>query len=216
MQRTRIKICGITRPEDALSAALGGADAIGMVFYSASPRAVDADQASRIMRSLPPFVTTVGVFVDPDPDEVRSILRRVDLDLLQFHGAEAPEFCAGFDRCYIKAVRVRPGVDIPAIEKEHAGAVALLLDTYTEDSVGGTGREFDWGLIPSGLRKPVILAGGLTAENVGAAIRRASPFAVDVSGGVEAEKGRKDPGRISAFVAAVAEAGSHRFASDPA
>ena len=213
LHRVRIKICGITRPEDAISAARAGADAIGMVFHAASPRAVDAEQAACIVQSLPPLVTCVGVFVDPDPDQVHAVLRRVPLELLQFHGLEAPEFCSSFDRRYIKAVRMQPGIDILGMERKHAAAAALLLDSHAPDRAGGTGREFDWDLIPSGLRKPVILAGGLTAANVGAAIRRVNPFGVDVSGGVEAEKGRKDPARLSAFVAAVAEAGMRGFTS---
>ena len=206
MRRTRIKICGITRPEDAISAVEAGADAIGMVFHAASPRAIDAERALRIIDSLPPLVAKVGVFVDPDPDDLRALLRRVPLDLLQFQGDETPEFCNGFDRPYIKAVRVRAGVSIVDLERRHPAAAGLLLDSFAADIAGGTGREFDWGLIPRDLQKPVILAGGLTAENVGVAIRQVRPYAVDVSGGVESEKGRKDPARIFAFSAAVADA----------
>ena len=206
MERVRIKICGITRPEDAISAAQAGVDAIGLVFYEKSPRRVDAVTAMAIIKSLPPFICKVGLFVDADADTVLAILREVPLDLLQFHGNEPSGYCRGFGKPYLKAVRMRAGLDIGEVEKNHHEAVALLLDTHVVDSAGGTGQTFAWELIPMGLRKPVILAGGLDAGNVGKAIRQAHPYAVDVSSGVESAKGIKDMRKIAAFVRAVGDA----------
>lgn len=205
--RVRIKICGITRLQDGSGVVRAGADAIGFVFFPSSPRMIDAEQASWIARGLPPFLTKVGVFANPEPDEVHSILRCVPLDLLQFHGDESPELCDSFQRSYVKAVRVHPGVNISEYEERYPMAAALLLDTHVAEKVGGTGLEFDWRLIPPVLQKPLILAGGLTAANVGAAIRQVKPFAVDVSSGVESAPGVKDPAKISEFVTAVARAG---------
>lgn len=203
--RTRAKICGITRVEDALAAVAGGADAIGLVFYARSPRHVSVERAVEIVASLPPFVDAVGLFVDAEPAEVRSVLQRVRLDLLQFHGDETPSYCQAFDFPCIKAVRVRPGLNLLQYASDFAFARALLLDAYQEGVAGGTGRTFDWGLIPSNLPKPVILAGGLDAGNVAEAIRRVRPYAVDVSGGVEREKGIKDADKIAAFMRGVFE-----------
>jgi phosphoribosylanthranilate isomerase len=197
---TRIKICGITRAEDARTVAASGADAIGLVFYAKSPRHVSAEQAARLAAALPPFVTTVGLFVDAEPAFVREVLAAVPLDVLQFHGDETPEYCAQFGRPYLKAIRVKTGVDLVECAARYAGAQALLLDAYVAGVPGGTGATFDWGLIPRDLPLPVILSGGLDAENVARAIERVRPYAVDVSSGVEAGKGIKDAAKVAAFV----------------
>jgi phosphoribosylanthranilate isomerase len=199
----RSKICGITRVEDALAAVEAGADAIGLVFYARSPRAVDVAQARLILDALPPFVTTVGLFVDMPRASLLELLEQVPLDLLQFHGDESAPSCESFARPYIKALRVRPGEDVAAAVAPYAGARGILLDTFVEGIPGGTGAAFDWSLVPADLEKPVILAGGLTADNVAAAIRQVRPYAVDVSGGVEAAKGIKDAEKIRAFLQAV-------------
>lgn len=203
MSAVRSKICGITRIEDALAAVEAGADAIGLVFYAKSPRAVTVVQAREIVAALPPFVTTVGLFVNASRCELGEILEGVPLDLLQFHGDETPAECAGYHRPWIKALRVRPGDDLEAACQLYAGAQGILLDTFVAGVPGGTGEAFDWSLVPARLSKPIILAGGLSAANVGEAIARVRPYAVDVSGGVEAAKGIKDPDRIAAFMAAV-------------
>lgn len=202
MSAVRSKICGITRVEDALAAAAAGADAIGLVFYAKSPRAVSVEQARQIIAALPPFVTTVGLFVDVERDELRQILAQVPLDILQFHGDESAEQCEGHGRPYIKALRVKAGDDVAAQVARYPGAAGVLLDTFVEGVPGGTGLAFDWSLVPAGLSKPVILAGGLTPENVAAAIARVRPYAVDVSGGVESAKGIKDADKIRAFIRA--------------
>ena len=204
MPAVRSKICGITRIEDALAAAEAGADAIGLVFYAKSPRAVSVQQAREIIRALPPFVTTVGLFVNASRCELSEILEAVPLDLLQFHGDETPADCEGYNRPYIKALRVRPGDDLEAACKLYASASGILLDTYVAGVPGGTGETFDWALVPARLSKPVILAGGLSPANVAQAIARVKPWAVDVSGGVEQAKGIKDHARIRAFIDACA------------
>ena len=203
MSVVRSKICGITRVEDALAAVDAGADAIGLVFYAKSPRAVTVPQAQAILAALPPFVTTVGLFVDCQRSELNAILDAVPLDLLQFHGDESPAACEGFRRPYIKALRVKPGDDIAALIGLYGSAAGVLLDTFVPGVPGGTGEAFDWSLVPQGLSVPIILAGGLTPENVRAAIEQVRPYAVDVSGGVEASKGLKDSDKIYAFVRAV-------------
>ncbi len=202
MTAIRVKICGITQVEDALAAAAAGADAIGLVFYARSPRAVDIERARAIIAALPPFVTTVGLFVDIERAELDDILASVPLDLLQFHGDESPEQCEGFNRPYIKALRVRAGDDIAARVDYYPGASGVLLDTYVDGVPGGTGAAFDWSLVPPALSKPVILAGGLHAGNVASAVAQVRPYAVDVSGGVEASKGIKDAEKIGAFIRA--------------
>ena len=202
----RSKICGITRIEDALAAVEAGADAIGLVFYGKSPRAVSIEQAAAILQALPPFVTSVGLFVDMPHDELQQVLQRLPLDLLQFHGDESTADCEGHGRPYIKALRVRPGEDVSAAMAPYAGARGILLDTFVEGVPGGTGASFDWSLVPENAAKPIILAGGLDAGNVATAIRQVRPYAVDVSGGVEAGKGIKDAGKIRAFVRAVRDA----------
>lgn len=202
----RSKICGITRIEDALAAVAAGADAIGLVFYDKSPRAVSVEQAARIVRALPPFVTSVGLFVDASRNDIQAVLEAVPLGLLQFHGDETPEQCEGHSRPYIKALRVQAGMDLHACCRAFASASGLLLDTFVAGVPGGTGEVFDWSLVPKDLPKPVILAGGLVPANVAAAIAQVQPYAVDVSGGVEASKGIKDPQRVREFVAAVRQA----------
>jgi phosphoribosylanthranilate isomerase len=197
---TRIKICGITRAEDAKTVAASGADAIGLVFYAKSPRYVSAEQAAQLAATLPPFVTTVGLFVDAEPAFVREVLAAVPLDVLQFHGDETPEYCAQFGRPYLKAIRVKAGVDLVECAARYVGAQALLLDAYVAGVPGGTGATFDWTLIPRNLPLPVILSGGLDAENVAEGIRQVRPYAVDVSSGVEAGKGIKDAAKVAAFV----------------
>jgi phosphoribosylanthranilate isomerase len=196
----RIKICGITRVEDALVAAHNGADAIGLVFYERSPRYVGIAQARQLAGSLPPFVTVVGLFVNAEAAFVREVLANVPLDLLQFHGDESPEYCAQFDRPYIKAIRVKAGVDLLQCASDFRNAKGLLLDAHVEGIPGGTGSTFDRALIPKQLPLPVILSGGLDAENVAAAIKQVRPYAVDVSSGVEASKGIKDAAKIVAFI----------------
>lgn len=203
MTVVRSKICGITRIEDALAAVEAGADAIGLVFYAKSPRAVSIEQAAAILQALPPFVTTVGLFVDMPRDELQQLLQRLPLDLLQFHGDESPADCEGHGRPYIKALRVRPGESVSAAMAPYSGARGILLDTFVEGVPGGTGASFDWSLVPENAGKPIILAGGLDAGNVAVAIRQVRPYAVDVSGGVEASKGIKDAGKIRAFIQAV-------------
>ena len=201
---TRIKICGITREEDGLTCAALGADAIGLVFYPASPRFVEAAAARDIARSLPPFLTRVGLFVNPRADEVRQVLEEVELDVLQFHGDESPAFCGQFRRPYLKAARVRPGFDLVEYARRFAtdGALraqAILCDADVK-GFGGGGMVFDWGLLPDSLPLPLILSGGLSPENVAPAIRRVRPLAVDVSSGVERDKGIKDRAKIERFI----------------
>ena len=203
MSAVRSKICGITCIEDALAAVEAGADAIGFVFYPKSPRAVTAQQAKAIIAALPPFISTVGLFVNASACELNETLDAVPLDLLQFHGDETPEQCEGYHRPFIKALRVKAGDDIAAACKQYSKASGILLDTYVEGVPGGTGETFDWALIPKGLSKPIILAGGLTSANVSQAIAQVQPYAVDVSGGVEKSKGIKDHDKIRAFMSAV-------------
>ena len=202
MSRTRIKICGLTRPEDVRAAVEAGADAIGFVFYPPSPRAVDAERAAALAALLPPFVTAVGLFVNPAPAHVADVLARVPLQLLQFHGDESEADCARYGRPWIKAARMRPGVDLLEFASCHPCASGILVDAFV-DGYGGGGRTFDWSLIPAGFGRPLVLSGGLDADNVGEAIRRVRPWAVDVSSGVESAKGIKDAAKIAAFIAGV-------------
>jgi phosphoribosylanthranilate isomerase len=198
-RRTRVKICGITKAEDAVNAARLGADAIGLVFYAPSPRFVDTHGARAITRALPPFVTAVGLFVNAMPEEVAAILSAVPLDLLQFHGNEPPEDCERFGRPYIKAVPMRDGVDLHDWARRYGSAKALLVDSYKPGVPGGTGTSFDWARVPMDTGKPIILAGGLSPANVAEAVRRVRPYAVDASGGVERAKGVKDADKMDAF-----------------
>lgn len=199
--RTRVKICGITTPEDALLAARCGADAIGLVFYPPSPRNVSLEQAREILAAVPAFVTTVGLFVDADSDYVQQLLQQLKLDLLQFHGDETPEYCSQFSRPYIKALRMKPGLNISQLANSYSDAQGILLDAWVPGIPGGTGQSFDWQQIPE-LNRPLILAGGLSVTNVADAINMVKPWAVDVSGGVEQAKGKKSPTKVQKFMQA--------------
>lgn len=191
-QRTRVKICGLTRLEDVQTVVSAGADALGLVFYPPSPRFVSVEQASLLAAQVPAFVTVTALFVNPQPDEVENVLDNVNIDLIQFHGDESEAFCAQFGRPYIKAIRVKDDTDLVSEAERYHSAKALLLDTYKTGVPGGTGEVFNWDLIPKNLNKPVILAGGLTVDNIAAAIDTVAPYAVDVSGGVESSKGVKN------------------------
>lgn len=205
MSRTRIKICGLTRAQDVRVAVECGADAVGFVFYPRSPRAVSIGQAAELAALLPPFVTAVGLFVNPAPDEVAAVLERVPLQLLQFHGDESEADCARHRRPWIKAARMRPGVDLLEFAASYPRAAGILVDAFV-DGYGGGGETFDWTLLPAGFARPLVLSGGLDADNVAEAIRRVRPWAVDVSSGVESAKGIKDAERIAAFIAGVRHA----------
>ncbi len=204
--RTRVKICGITSPHDAQAAARLGADAIGLVFYEPSPRHVTVEQARTIAASVPPFVARVALFVNPTREAVRAVLDAVSIDVLQFHGEEDQAFCAGFSTPYLKALRVQKGLNLLECLSPYRDAAGWLLDAYRPDYYGGTGETFDWGVIPTGLERPVVLSGGLTVANVAEAVRRVRPWAVDVSSGVESTKGVKDADKIAAFIEGVRNA----------
>lgn len=206
--RTRVKICGITTPEDGLAAALAGADAIGLVFYDKSPRGVDMEGADAICRALPPFITKVALFVDATDDRIRQVMQSLPIDMLQFHGDECSVDCSLYGRPYIKSVSMREGVNVAAYSRTYQDAAGLLLDTQSESAKGGTGQRFDWGLFPSDVDKPLILAGGLDPENVYEAVQRTRPYAVDVSSGVEQDKGIKDADKIIRFIQEVRRADS--------
>lgn len=203
MRRTRVKICGFTQPRDALVASELGVDAIGLVFYPPSPRNVDLEKAAAISQSVPAFVTLVALFVDPDRAFVEEVIKLVGIDLIQFHGNEPAEFCGSFSVPYIKAVRMHDEVDLAEIEKEYAGAKGILLDAWHPTEKGGTGEQFDWERIPDDFKLPIILAGGLTPENVELAIETAQPFAVDLSSGVEQSKGIKDHAKMARLLTEV-------------
>ena len=198
--RTRVKICGIRRTEDALAAISSGADAIGFVFWQQSARNILPQQARPITKTIPAFVTTVGVYVDPTVEWVHETATIANLGLLQFHGNESPEFCDQFSLPYVKALRIKEDMDLLEYANRYQSAKALLLDTYSANLPGGTGEVFDWTLIPANLPLPIILSGGLTPDNVVHAIAKVKPWAVDVSSGVEASKGIKDINKISAFM----------------
>ncbi len=206
MNRTRVKICGITRLEDALCAVEAGADSLGFVFYSKSPRAIDPQAAAEIIRKLPAFVTTTGLFVDADAEYIDLVIRETRIDLLQFHGDESPEFCNSFSRPFIKALRMKPGLNLNNEYQRYSDSQAILLDAYRPGVPGGTGEVFDWDLIPTPHKAPLILAGGLTCDNVAQAVEVVQPFAVDVSGGVEQSKGIKDAVKIVRFINEVTRA----------
>lgn len=203
--RTRVKVCGMTRPEDIAAAAELGADAIGLVFYPPSPRCLSVEKARALRREVPPFVTTVALFVNADAGEVSRVVEAVRPDLLQFHGEESPDYCRGFGLPYLKACRVRPGVDLLEYLLAFPDAAGWLADAYVE-AYGGAGTTFDWSVIPARRDRPLVLSGGLTRENVREAIRRVRPWAVDVSSGVESSKGIKDAARIAAFISEVHDA----------
>lgn len=200
--RTRVKICGITRVEDALQAAQSGADALGLVFYAKSPRAVEIEQARTIVQAVPAFVTTVALFVDPSRSYVEEVIERTSIDLLQFHGDEPETFCSSFSRPYIKALRMQPGVCISQLANTYQSAQGILLDAWVDGVPGGTGQTFNWEAIPA-LNQPLILAGGLNSANAQQAIQSVRPWALDVSGGVEASKGIKSKEKIQDFMQAV-------------
>jgi phosphoribosylanthranilate isomerase len=216
--RTRVKICGITRVADGIAASEAGADAIGLVFWSGTPRFVDVGRAREIADALPPFVTRVGLFVDPPEADVRAVLDAVPLDILQFHGTETPDLCRAFARPYLKAIHMKDGVDLLEYASLYEDAAGFLFDSYWPgDLPGGTGRAFDWArlspAVQAKLPAPAILSGGLDPANVGAAIRAVRPWAVDVSSGVEerdpdgrARRGIKDAARIAAFIEGVRNA----------
>lgn len=206
----RVKICGITSVEDALAAANAGADAIGLVFYKPSPRCIDIATARNIINAVGPFVTTVALFVDEEVAVINGILNEIPLQLLQFHGDESPEFCEQFSRPYLKALRMKPDVDIFQVASEYTSAQGLLLDAYRPGVPGGTGETFDWDRVPQAKDNlasvsadqipPILLAGGLTPENVQQAVQQTKPYAVDVSGGVESSPGKKDSQKILDFI----------------
>ncbi|WP_456418223.1 phosphoribosylanthranilate isomerase [Thiolapillus sp.] len=201
--RTRVKICGITRLEDAMAAVNAGADALGFVFYPPSPRHIDVAQAGRIVAELPPFVTTVALFVDADRERIAEVVGKVRIDRIQFHGQETPAYCAQHGRPWIKAIRMKDDVDLMRMNRDYQAAAALLLDAYKPGVPGGTGEGFDWKRIPVELAGRIILAGGLDAGNVSSAVRSVRPYAVDVSGGVEISKGVKDQEKIEQFMRGV-------------
>ena len=200
MYRTRIKICGITNLQDAKVAIDEGVDAIGLVFCENSPRYINIRKAKEIVENTTPFVNYVGLFVDARKEYINNVLKEVALDTLQFHGQESEQACALYNKPYIKAIRMNENINLLEEAEKYFSAHALLLDTYIEGLLGGTGIVFDWDLIPKDMAKPIILAGGLNASNVKDAIKKISPYAVDVSGGVEAEKGKKDPSKIKEFI----------------
>ncbi len=197
--RTRVKICGITRVEDGIDAAEAGADAIGLVFYPPSARFLTIERAIEIRNALPPLVQTVALFVNPSRAEVDDVLERVRPSMLQFHGEETPAFCAGFPVPWLKACRVREGVDLLEYFRSYPGAAGWLADAFVE-GYGGAGKSFDWSLVPAERERPLVLSGGLTKDNAAEAVRRVRPWAVDVSSGVESAKGIKDAAKIAAFI----------------
>ena len=205
MARTRVKICGITREADLDAAVMAGADALGFVFYPKSPRYLEIDRAAELVRRVPPFVSRVGLFVDPTPAMLAETLAVVPLDLVQFQGDESPAFCEQSGRPYLKVARMKAGLDLIEFAAAYPSSRGLLLDAYVE-GYGGAGKVFDWSLVPAGLPVPLVVAGGLTADNVGEAIRQLRPWGVDVSSGVESAKGIKDAAKIAAFMAAVKRA----------
>lgn len=200
MSRVRVKICGITSTEDAKAAVEAGAEALGLVFYAASPRAVVIEQARAIAFAAGPFAVVTGLFVDADPEFVSAVLKQVPLQLLQFHGDETPAYCESFSRPYMKAIRMRPELDVIAAIAEYPSAAGILLDAYRPGVPGGTGETFDWMRVPQQSTKPLVLAGGLTSANVAEAIRATQVYGVDVSGGVESAPGKKDHGKITSFI----------------
>ena len=200
MTQPRVKICGLRQADDAVFAARSGADAIGLVFYPPSPRAVDIATAAKIACALPPFVSCVGLFVDATAQEIDQVLSQVPLSVLQFHGDESAQFCEQFQLPWIKAVRMRPNIDLHQQRQYYNQAQGLLLDAYKPGVPGGTGDQFDWHRIPDDIADDVVLAGGIDVYNVQQAIQQVKPWAIDVSGGVESHKGVKDHAKIDAFM----------------
>lgn len=200
MLRPRIKICGITCVEDALAVVDAGAEALGLVFYSASPRAVTVEQARAIALAVGPFTVVTGLFVDADPEFVNTVLNQVPLQLLQFHGDENLAYCESFCRPYMKAIRMRPDLDVEGAIADYPSATGILLDAYRPGVPGGTGETFDWARVPQNSTKALVLAGGLTAANVAEAVRTTQVYGVDVSGGVESSPGKKNHEKITSFI----------------
>ncbi len=200
MSGTRVKICGITNVEDAQAVVSAGAHALGLVFYEASPRAVDLEQAQAIAYAAGPFISVTALFVNPPSLLVGTVVSKVPVQLLQFHGDETAAFCESFQRPYIKAIRMRPDLDLDGVIASHPNASGFLLDAYRPGVPGGTGETFDWGRVPRRSKAPIILAGGLTPENVADAIRATGVYGVDVSGGVESAPGKKDHNQIKSFI----------------
>jgi phosphoribosylanthranilate isomerase len=203
--RTRIKICGITREVDGIDAAEAGADAIGLVFYPPSPRFLELARARAIRDALPPLVSTVALFVNAPAGQVRTVLEQVRPSMLQFHGEETPEYCAQFGVPYLKACRVKAGVDLLKYLRPFSSAAGWLLDSHVAE-YGGVGESFDWSLVPAERFRPVVLSGGLSPQNAAAAVRQVRPWGVDVSSGVESAKGIKDAAKVAAFIAEVRNA----------
>ena len=203
--RTRVKICGFTQVKDAVAAAKLGVDAIGLVFYPPSPRHVSIEQAKEIVSALPAFVTVVALFVDEQEFQIREVLNHVSIDCIQFHGDESVAECRVYNKPYMKAIRMKPGLDVMEMARQYNDAAALLLDAYHPGIKGGSGSQFDWDLIPELCPLPVILAGGLQVDNVRQAIQSVKPYALDVSSGVEAEKGVKDVAKMTAFIQQINE-----------
>lgn len=199
MMRTRVKICGFTQVQDAVIAAKLGSDAIGLVFYASSPRNVSIEKASEIISALPAFVTVVALFVDEQEPQIRKVLNQIPIDCIQFHGDEPADACRIYNRPYIKAIRMKQGLDVLATAMQYYDASALLLDAYHPGVKGGSGSQFDWDLIPDDCPLPVILAGGLQVENVKQAIKTVRPYALDISSGVEIAKGLKGATKMTAF-----------------
>jgi len=205
VMRTRVKICGFNQAKDAVAAANLGVDAIGLVFYPPSPRHVSIEQAKEIVAALPAFVTVVALFVDEQESQIREVLSHVSIDCIQFHGDESAAACRVYNKPYMKAIRMKPGLDISEIARQYNDATALLLDAYHPGIKGGSGSQFDWDLIPEDCSLPVVLAGGLQLDNVRQAIQSVKPYALDVSSGVEAEKGVKDVVKMTAFIQQINE-----------
>lgn len=205
MNAIRVKICGITRVEDAIAAANLGVDAIGLVFFSGSKRCVDVAKAQEIVRNLPPFVSVVALFVNENADTIRHILAQVPIDILQFHGDETPEFCQQFQRPYLKAVRVKTVDDIQAAWRDYPAAKAVLFDAFVEGAYGGTGHCFDWTMLPENPQGHWILSGGLHADNVAQALQITGAQTVDVSSGVESAAGVKSHEKMAQFMHQVRE-----------
>jgi len=203
--RTRIKICGFTQVQNAVDAANLGVDAIGLVFYPPSPRNVSIEQAINIIEALPAFVTVVALFVDEQEAKIAEILSKVSIDCLQFHGDEGADACRFYNKPYMKAIRMKPGLDVLALAEEYNDASALLLDAYHPGMKGGSGSQFDWDLIPAQCPLPVVLAGGLQVDNAKQAVETVKPYALDVSSGVESSKGIKDVAKMAAFIQAINE-----------
>lgn len=204
--RTRVKICGFTDVQNAVAAANLGVDAIGLVFYPPSPRHVSVEQAIAIVKALPAFVTVVALFVDEQESQIREVLSKVAIDCIQFHGDESADECARYNKPYMKAVRMKPELDVVEIAKQYQQASALLLDAYHPGIKGGSGSQFDWDLIPEDCPLPVILAGGLEVGNARRAVESVRPYALDVSSGVESSKGIKDVAKMAAFIQEINEA----------